>query len=1457
MRKSVLCLGMALLVLWTSLVQVQPVHAAEEGGFSYTVAGMGAALTGYTGGQLGVNIPATLGGLPVTVIGREAFDTNTTGKARITSVAIPDSVATIQTYAFRDNSLSSVNLPESLTTIGASAFEGNSLTSVVFPDSMISISSYAFYRNNITSIKLNESLQTISGGAFDTNQTAKLVIPAGVRSVADYAFFRNNLTSVTVLGAATTFGATAFHENPVNMKIFGIANSPAATLAASRGYAFVDGTALFQGIETAKSLLKDHLPGTGVGHVSASAYTDLTDAYAAARLFIDGIGNATVAADLTSAAAPLSTAISTFNAAIVQAGNATTLGAKITEANQALADHSAGTNVGQTTAEARTVLQNAIATAQQIYGQAANYTQAPLNAAVADLNAAIVAFEATLIQAGSATALGAKIVEANQAMTDHPAGTGVGQTLNGDYNALQAAVATAQIVFNQAANYTQSQLDGAVAVLDAAIGTFESKIIPAGNAAALDAKLADARQALTDHPEGTNVGEASGTDRAALQSAINAAQTIFDDAANRTQTQLDSAVADMNGAITAFEAMIIPAGNPAALQSKLGDARQALIDHPEGTNVGEASGTDRTALQSAINAAQAIFDDAANRTQTQLDSAVAVLDATIMAFETALIPAGDAAALGQKIGEANQALADHPAGTGVGQTLIGDYNALQAAIATAQQLFNQAANYTDTQLAEAIADLNTVLASFEAAIIPAGNPAALAALLSDARQALADHPEGEGVGETSGLARSALQSAIDDAQTIVDAAANQTDDQLSAAAVALTEALARFEAAWVGLVLTAPANGLYGGGDTLRFTVFYGYEVTVTGTPVLPLRVGANSVTQTVYAPYTGVLGTPITELSFEYRVPAGLADLDGLEVANALELPADAGIDRVSGGAASLTYVAPATGGIRIVAIPPEITLTTSPNGSTRQVVNVSANVYGEASGNALTALRWLPGNVNVAEFAGGTRGTDLMTASQFTVTANGEYTVYAQDGAGNETAKTIVIAGISSGNSGPSAPIVPDRPANSRTTATVQPAGGIIVRVDSSDIERTSRPDGTAIERIQLSERIREQVLEALKNTKNTTIEIIVDDREAAVQMQFPAAWIGEIAKVYPNAAVETKLNGSSYRLPVSLLDLAALAKRLGTDVSAMTVSIVQEQAGQDIRREIERIGASQGFAVQSDVIDFKVTLEANGQTLEVREFGGMYVARSIQLAGGTAKRNLVAVYYDRVNSQVSFVPTRLLAGPNGTTEAVLNVPHNSLFAIVDVKARQFADLHGHWAKTDVELLASKLLVNGVTADRYAPANMLTRAEFSAMLVRGLGLTAKEGEDGVRFADVSASAWYAPMIKVAVEQGLVSGVSSDRFAPNDPITREQMAVMIGGALTLAGYTGQATEPTSAYADREAIASWAQVSVARASEAGILQGTADGRFAPKAYATRAEAAVMLKRFLYANHFIEVIPFDR
>ncbi|RJX39193.1 hypothetical protein D3P09_17030 [Paenibacillus pinisoli] len=1371
MKNSVICLLIALFAFGTSFSQIGTVNAAEND-FTFTVGSNGATVANYGGTDLNVLIPATYEGTTVTEIGRSAFDTYGTGKPKITSVVIPNSVKVIQTYGFRYTSLTSIDLPDSLLTIGASAFENNPLTTVVFPDSVTTIGNYSFYMNSLTSIKLSENLKTINGGAFDTNRITNLVIPAGVTNVASSSFYNNSLTSVTVLGDATTFGTGVFAANPGNLKIFGIANSPAAAYAASNGHAFVDGTGLFKAVASAKSLLKIHLPGTGVGQVPANTYNDLSAAYDAAKLYVDGIGNATVASDLADAATPLTSSIAAFHAQIVQAGNP--------------------------------------------------------------------------------AALGAAIAAAQQALTDHPQGVNVGQTSAGDRIALQNAIAAAQQIFNQAAQYLQDELDVAIASLETAIDAFEDMIISSGDPTALAEAITAAQQALTDHPQGVNVGQTSAGTRTALETAIGTAQQILDHASNYTQGQLDTAVNQLNSSVQAFNAAVLQPGIPTALVAAITAAQQALTDHPQGVNVGQTSAGTRTALATAIGTAQQILDNASKYTQEQLDTAVNHLNSSVQVFNAAVLQPGIPTALGVAITAAQQALTDHPLGVNVGQTSAATRTTLATAIGTAQQIFDNASNYTQAQLDTAVGQLNSSVQVFNAAVLQPGIPTALIAAITAAHQALTDHPEGVNVGQTSADDRAALQTAIDAAQAIADDAENQSQILLDEAAASLSHALAEFEAAWVELVLTASANDLYGTSDTLRFTVFYGYGVTVAGTPAVPIMVGDDSVTQTVYATYTGARGTALTELAFEYEVPAGLADVDGIEVAAALALPNGASIVRASGGAAaSLSYKAPDTSGIRIVAIPPDVTLTVASNGSARKAVSVMASVYGAAAGNTLTELRWLPGNLSEADFAGGTEGTDILAARQFTVAANGDYTVYARDEVGNEAVKAITLTGIST----PSPSNGGDQPITLETTVKINQGAGITVLVGPTDIKGVTRSDGTVIEQVILSERTRERVLELLKDAKQPFVSIKIGDREQAVQTRFPADWIADMAKDYPNAIIEVRLNDSSFQLRISAINLTGLAERLDAEVSDLAVSITQEQAGEDVRQEIDRIGVSQGFAVFADVIDYKVTAEANGKTLEVRDFGGSYLIRTIKLDGEKTNRNLVAVQYIPAAGTIDFFPAQLETGPDGTTEAILNVPHNSLYTVVDVQARKFVDLNGYWAKEDVEHLASKLLVNGVAADRFGPVGTITRAEFTALLVRGLGLSVKESEGGARFADVPASAWYASAVEAAVASGLVSGIGVDRFAPNDPITREQMAVLIGRALTFTGHgsggDGQDGGRLAAFTDRDSISSWAKAAVIRALEVGIMNGIEDGRFAPTEYATRAQAAVMLKRFLQYVHFID------
>ncbi|MFJ2044907.1 leucine-rich repeat protein [Paenibacillus taichungensis] len=1541
MKKTAICLLIVIFTFGTSFSQILPVHAAEND-FTFTIGPNGATVTDYKGTDLNVVIPDEYEGTSVTEIGRAAFDTYNTGKPRITSVVIPDTVKVIQTYGFRYTSLTSIELPDGLLTIGSSAFENNPLTTVVFPDSVTMIGNYSFYMNNLTSIKLSENLKTINGGAFDTNHITKLVIPASVTNVASSSFYNNSLTSITVLGDATTFGSGVFASNPSNLKIFGIENSPVAAYASSNGHTFVDGTALFQALSSAKSLLKSKLVGTGVGQVSANAYNDLLAAYDAAMLFIDGIGNATIASDLASAATPLISSIEAFNAQIVQAGNPAALGAAIAAAQQALMDHPQGTNVGQTSAGARTALQSATDAAQQILDNAGNYTQDQLDTVVIKLNAAVQVFNAAVIQAGIPTGLDSAITAAQQALTDHPQGTDVGQTSAGARTALQSATDAAQQILDNAGNYTQDQLDTAVNELNAAVQVFNAAVIQAGIPTGLDSAITAAQQALTDHPQGTDVGQTSAGTRTALETALDAAQQILDNAGDYTQGQLDTAVNELNTAVQVFNAAVIQAGVPTALGAAITVAQQALADHPEGTDVGQTSAGTRTALETVLDAAQQILLNAGNYTQTQLDTVVNELDTAVQVFNTAVIKAGIPTALDSAITAAQQALADHPEGTDVGQTSAGERAALETALDVAQQIFVNAGNYTQDQLdiavneldtavqvfnaaviqagiptaldsaikaaQQALADhpegtdvgqtsagtrtaletaldvaqqildnggnytqdqLNTVVNEldsavqvFNAAVIQAGIPTALDSAIKAAQQALADHPEGTDVGQTSGGDRATLQTAIDAAQAIADDAENQSQTRLDEATVSLNDAMAVFEAAWVGVVLTAPVNDLYGTRDTLRFTVFYGYEVTVIGTPVVPIRVGDNSVTQTVYASYMGARGEAVTKLTFEFEVPGGLADVDGIEVAAALELPNGASIVRTSSGhSATLTYAAPDVSGIRIASIPPEVALTVVPNGLERKTISVMASVYGVAAGNAMTQLRWLPGSLSEVDFVGGTKGNDILAVPQFTITTNGDYTVYALDKAGNEAVKTITVTGIltpsSSDNGNRPVPSSgnDDRSGTSGTTVKLAPNGGITIVIDPSDIKQVKRSDGTMIEKIILPERTRKQVLELLKDTMKPFVSITIGNREQVVQAQLQADWIADMVKANPNTIIEVRLNDSSYQLRLSAINLIRLAERLDAEISNLTVNIIQELAGEQIREEINRIGVSKGFSVFADVIDYKVMVEANGQMLEVHDYGGSYTIRTIKLDRENTNHNLVAVQYIPENGTVVFVPAKMETGPDGTNEAILNVPHNSLYTVVNVQARTFADLSGHWAKVDIEHLASKLLVNGVAADRFDAEGTVTRAEFSALLVRALGLSVKGSEGSDRFTDVPASAWYASAVNSAVASGMVSGIGSGRFAPNDPITREQMAVLMAGALTFTshgnGSDGQEGGHLETFTDRDSISSWAQVPVVRVWEDGIMKGMEDGRFAPTENVTRAQAAVILKRFLQNVHFID------
>ena len=157
--------------------------------------------------------------------------------------------------------------------------------------------------------------------------------------------------------------------------------------------------------------------------------------------------------------------------------------------------------------------------------------------------------------------------------------------------------------------------------------------------------------------------------------------------------------------------------------------------------------------------------------------------------------------------------------------------------------------------------------------------------------------------------------------------------------------------------------------------------------------------------------------------------------------------------------------------------------------------------------------------------------------------------------------------------------------------------------------------------------------------------------------------------------------------------------------------------------------------------------------------------------------------------------------------------------------------WFAEAAAFLRARGIMDGTGEGRFSPEGPFTRAQLAAVLYRIAGEPPAEGEDG--FSDTDPAAWYAPAVLWAERTGVVNGVGAGRFAPGDPVTQEQLAVMLW---RLEG------EPEAAAA--EDAAPYAALAAGWARETGIAPAMAGYVFAPKENAVRSQVAVLLHGYL-------------
>jgi len=181
------------------------------------------------------------------------------------------------------------------------------------------------------------------------------------------------------------------------------------------------------------------------------------------------------------------------------------------------------------------------------------------------------------------------------------------------------------------------------------------------------------------------------------------------------------------------------------------------------------------------------------------------------------------------------------------------------------------------------------------------------------------------------------------------------------------------------------------------------------------------------------------------------------------------------------------------------------------------------------------------------------------------------------------------------------------------------------------------------------------------------------------------------------------------------------------------------------------------------------------------------------------------------------------------------------------RFKDMNGHWAENTVAKLAGIGAVSGRDDVTYDPEGTVTRAEFVALLVRGLEIKMPEGAKTPAFADVNQGDWFYSYVISAYANGIVEGVDEDTFNPNGKITREQMVKMMVDALKLQDMQmdqDQLRDRIQIYKDWDTVSQWARERMEKALMLGLIKGKQADRIAPAETATRAEAATIIEILL-------------
>ncbi|MCL2151441.1 MAG: S-layer homology domain-containing protein [Oscillospiraceae bacterium] len=262
---------------------------------------------------------------------------------------------------------------------------------------------------------------------------------------------------------------------------------------------------------------------------------------------------------------------------------------------------------------------------------------------------------------------------------------------------------------------------------------------------------------------------------------------------------------------------------------------------------------------------------------------------------------------------------------------------------------------------------------------------------------------------------------------------------------------------------------------------------------------------------------------------------------------------------------------------------------------------------------------------------------------------------------------------------------------------------------------------------------------------------------------------------------------------------------------------------------------------------TRVGGGELVQTVPDGGAAVAPTVSRSGYTFNgwdRSFANVTSDiTVTAQWTSNGSPGVQIPGGfTSEAIEDA--NPPLANPKTKSEYFDDMDEHpWAIEEVDYLYEAGVVNGTSHRKFSPAANIKRGDFMLMLVRAFDL---EGDFTENFSDVPPDSHYYDAIGIAEKLGIAKGIGNNTFAPEAPITRQDMMTLVDRTLRAIDQPLPAGTDAdlSPFPDKDIVAGYAKDPVATLIKSGIVRGAGSGLINPLGNTTRAEMAVVMYRLL-------------